>query len=251
MSKFRELVESVMIEQNLDEGWGKTLGTLAALGTIGLGSYNASINNSNPVINTSNQHTLAHFEHGGKGHHAIVKDNYGGYSYGYYQLSTKRNGSGSPFDKFLKYLEQQEPKQAEALKKFGGWKAAYNGTEAFKSIWHKLADNSRFQQAYFNFIENEYDKPLYNQMNKTTQVPLNYIVDWANKDDSVKNVLRSCAIQHGVNGAFKLIYNTVKYTHPKTEIDFINNLYNRRIKQYPSYRNRYQQEKRLVLSKLS
>ena len=45
MSEFRKLVEEVKIDQAcgediLDEGWGKTLGTLATAAAIGMGGIN-------------------------------------------------------------------------------------------------------------------------------------------------------------------------------------------------------------------
>lgn len=252
MTKFRELVIET-VQQNLDEGWGKTLGTLATAAAIGLGSHNLTHNNTNQIntlTNNTPEHTLAQYEHGGKGHHSISKDNYGGYSYGFYQLSTKRSGSESPFDRFLKTLEMQAPKQANVLQKAGGWKGAFHGTEQFKNAWHQVADTSEFQKAYFNFIEKEYDQKLDSKLKAAKQVPLGHVLDWANSNRIVREALRSCVIQHGPKSAFELVWHTVKDDHPQTEQDFVKSLYKHRIKRYSMYKNRYNREMNTALSQL-
>ena len=83
MSEFRRLVEQVKLEQAcgedvLDEGWGKTLGTLATAAAIGMGGMQGADAKTDPEALRSGAHSVtAKYEHGGKGYAAIVKDNYG------------------------------------------------------------------------------------------------------------------------------------------------------------------------------
>ena len=111
MSEFRKLIEESVESVELDEGIGSVIrnGLLGA--TMALGAMQGANAKTDPEMLRSGAHQVtAQYEHGGKGYKAIVKDNYGGYSYGKEQLSTRRlnsNDANSTFDAFMKYANKK------------------------------------------------------------------------------------------------------------------------------------------------
>ena len=255
MLKFRELVEEVKCKQAcgediLDEGWGKTLGTLATAAAIGMGGLqNADAKIDPEALRTGAHEITAKYEHGGKGYSAITKDNYGGYSYGKEQLSTRRIGKApSTFDAFMKYLKSKDASMYKTLEKAGGWDSAFKGTQNFKNTWLKLANRADFQEIYDDFILNTQVLPVYTRMDQATSVDLNNVTDWANRNSAVQAAIRSAIIQHGRSGAFNIIRDLVKNNKPKNMTDFIQQLYDQRIKNFPKYKDRYNAEKKDLLA---
>ena len=247
MSEFRKLVEEVKIDQAcgediLDEGWGKTLGTLATAAAIGMGGINDVNAKTDPELLRNTAHAItAKYEHGGKGYSAIVKDNYGGYSYGKEQLSTKRsksNAANSTFDYFMKYAGKKAPYIKKTLEDAGGWKGAYKGTQTFKNAWLKLASQKEFREVYDNFIFDTQVLPVYQRMDNTTSVDLDKITSWGSKNEAMQAAIRSAIIQHGKDGAYKMICKVVKDHNPMNMGEFIRALYNQRAAQFPKYKNR-------------
>ena len=248
MSEFRRLVEQVKLEQAcgedvLDEGWGKTLGTLATAAAIGMGGMQGADAKTDPEALRSGAHSVtAKYEHGGKGYAAIVKDNY---SYGAEQLSTRRlnkNHANSTFDAFMKYAGKKAPYIKKALDTAGGWQAAYKGTDTFKTAWKKLADQKEFRDVYDDFILDTQVLPVFNRMDQATSVNLDKITTWGSQNVAVQAAIRSTIIQHGRDGAFKMICDVVKAHNPANMGEFIRDLYKKRASKFPKYKSRYSAE---------
>lgn len=251
MSEFRRLVEEVKQEQAcsediLEEGWGKTLGTLATAAAIGMGGANDVNAKTDPEMLYRGAHAVtSQFEHGGKGYKAIVKDNYGGYSYGKEQLSTRRlnkKNANSTFDAFLKYAGEKAPYIKRNLEAAGGWQAAFKGTPAFKQAWLKLADQKEFQEVYDDFILDTQVLPVFNRMDQATSVNLDKITRWGSQNGAVQAAIRSAIIQHGRDGAFRMIRDVVKAHNPANMGEFIRDLYKKRAAKFPQYKSRYTNE---------
>jgi len=259
MSEFRRLVEQVKLEQAcgedvLDEGWSKTLGTLATAAAIGMGSMQGAGAKTDPELLRSGAHQVtAQYEHGGKGYSAIVKDNYGGYSYGKEQLSTRRLNSkkaNSTFDAFLDYAGKKAPYIKKQLNDAGGWQAAFRGTKKFKNAWLKLANQKEFQNVYDDFILDTQVIPVFNRMDQATSVNLDKITRWGSQNGAMQAAIRSAIIQHGRNGAFNMIRDVVKAHNPANMGEFIKDLYAYRTKKFPAYKTRYTNECKDVIEYL-
>ena len=253
MSEFKRLVEESVIEstETLNEGIGSVIrnGLLGA--TMALGSMQGANAKTDPEMLRSGAHQVtAQYEHGGKGYKAIVKDNYGGYSYGKEQLSTRRlnsNDANSTFDAFMKYANKKAPYITKELEKAGGWQAAYKGTPEFKQAWIKLADQKEFQNIYDDFILDTQVLPVFNRMDQATSVDLGKITRWGSQNSAMQAAIRSAIIQHGRSGAFDMISKVVKAHNPANMGEFIRDLYAYRAKKFPAYKSRYNAEVKDVL----
>lgn len=189
---------------------------------------------------SNNHEIVAKYEHGGKGYSAISKDCVG-YSYGKWQISTKRrNSHKSTFDLFLFYLKEHSHKYYSTLTKAGGYDNAYAGNETFKNAWQKIAKEKEFQKVYDNFILETQIKPAYKQFDKNKQ--LDTITTWGSCNPTVQAALHSTIIQHGIGGAYKIISNVANLYKPKTPEEFVDALYDYRIKNYGKYKTRYKKE---------
>lgn len=249
MSKFQTLVEEIKYNQAceediLDEGLG-TLARNALLGaTVALGGMSGANAKTDIEALHHNHEITAKYEHGGKGYSAIVKDNYGGYSYGKEQISTERGKKGEPstFDSFMKFLKKNDPAVYNTLHQAGDQPAAFKGTPAFKEAWLKLASRKDFQELYNDFIVDNMVVPVYKRMDQATSVNLDKITTWGSVNNAIQAAIKSCIIQHGRDGAFKLIRSVVKRRDPSTKAEFLKDLYTARKAKFPAYKNRYEQE---------
>lgn len=189
----------------------------------------------------SNDHeVVAKYEHGGKGYSAISKDCVG-YSYGKWQISTKRvNNNKSTFDLFLVYLKQHNSTYYNELMRAGGYDNAYLGAENFKNTWKKISKEKKFQEIYDEFILETQIKPAYKKLD--TNENLDNITSWGSSNMTVQAALHSIIIQHGIGGAYRLVNNTVNIYKPKTPEEFLESLYTYRTKKYGKYKTRYKNE---------
>ncbi|MBO7079885.1 MAG: hypothetical protein J6W64_08775 [Bacilli bacterium] len=246
MSEFRKLIEESVENVELEEGIGSVVrnGLLGA--TMALGAMQSADAKTDPEMLRSGAHSVtAKYEHGGKGYSAIVKDNYGGYSYGKEQLSTRRLNSknaNSTFDAFMKYAGKKAPYIKKALETAGGWQGAFRGTDTFKQAWLKLANQKEFQDVYDDFILDTQVLPVFNRMDQATSVNLDKITRWGSQNSAMQAAIRSAIIQHGRDGAFKMICNVVKAHNPANMGEFIRDLYKYRAKKFPKYKSRYTNE---------
>lgn len=189
----------------------------------------------------SNDHeVIAKYEHGGKGYSAISKDCVG-YSYGKWQISTKRVGiHKSTFDLFLIYLKQHGLTYYNELERAGGYDNAYLGTETFTNAWKKVSKEKRFQEIYDDFILETQIKPAYKKFD--TNKNLDKITSWGSENKTVQAALHSIIIQHGIGGAYKLVKNTMTIYKPETPEEFVKCLYQYRTERYSKYKTRYKKE---------
>ena len=259
MSEFRKLVEAVQLEQAcgediLDEGWGDVARNALLGATVALGSMQGADAKTDPELLRSGAHQVtAQYEYGGKGYKAIVKDNYGGYSYGKEQLSTRRlnpNNANSTFDAFLNYAGKKAPYIKKQLNAAGGWKAAFKGTKEFKDAWLKLAGQKEFQDVYDDFILDTQVLPVFNRMDQAKSVNLDKITRWGSQNGAMQAAIRSAIIQHGRTGAFNMIKDVVKAHNPANMGEFIRDLYAYRTKKFPAYKTRYTSECKDVIDYL-
>lgn len=246
MSEFRKLIEESVENAELEEGIGSVVrnGLLGA--TMALGAMQGADAKTDPEMLRSGAHSVtAKYEHGGKGYSAIVKDNYGGYSYGKEQLSTRRlnpSHANSTFDAFIKYAGKKAPYIKNTLNAAGGWQGAFRGTNTFKQAWLKLASQKEFQDVYDDFILDTQVLPVFQRMDQATSVNLDKITRWGSQNSAMQAAIRSAIIQHGRDGAFKMICNVVKAHNPANMGEFIRDLYKYRAKKFPKYKSRYTNE---------
>lgn len=156
------------------------------------------------VTETSSLGNLAEkFESAKKGSQVIGYDRNGGTSYGTYQLSSR----AGTFDKFLTFLEKEEPEWAKTLKNAG---SANTGSRsgAVPDAWKKLcAENpERMKELEHSFIVQSHYEPVLSYVQKK----------W---DDTIspalKEVIFSTAVQHGVAGAKRVIDQALSRMSPQ------------------------------------
>lgn len=187
-----------------------------------------------------NHNIVAKYENGGLGYKAIGKDSYGGYSYGKWQISTKRSKNGlSTFDYFIQYIKNKNIIIYNKLQNAGGYNAAFCGNSKFINTWKDLADNKDFQQLYDNFILDTQIIPVYKRLDINNYDEL---TTWCSEDNVIQAALNSTIVQHGPGGA----YNIIKSIFSENTIDdkkiFLTKLYEYRIKKYSKYKRRYAAE---------
>lgn len=236
--KFDEL-----LNESLNEDIGSSLRNL----TLGALLATCIVNPALAKIKIENIETdhpvIAKYESGKKGYDCIVKDNYGGYSYGKYQISTeRRDGKDSTFDYFMKYAKENNPHIEYQLRKAGGWDAAHKGNKEFINKWCQLSYRKDFQDLYNNFLRDREFIPVYNRMDAQSQAIYNEITDWASSNRAVQAAIHSAIVQHGKNGAFKLIKKIATNKKVKNPLDFVEKLYNLRAQVYKKYKSRYKDE---------
>jgi len=180
------------------------------------------------------------YEHGGKGYQAVSKDSYGGYSYGKWQISTKRgNNNLSTFDSFMNYLELHGSLFARLLKKHGGYKAAFAGKHEFIKAWKMAANNPEFQKLYDRFIIDTQIIPVYIRMNNSNSKNNHIIAKWGLTDKTIQAAINSTLIQHGPNGGYKLLTEVMLIYKPTNKKTFLKCLYEYRKIKFPLYKKRY------------
>ena len=131
---------------------------------------------------------------------AIGCDKTGGWSYGTYQLATKRG----TFAGFLAFLKTTYPGFAKPLDVAGGAKDAEKGSKKFKTAWLRLAtqDPIGFSQVQHEFIKATYYDVLVGKIEK------NFGTDINRHSRALQNVVWSMAVQHG-DGTQKVFRNAL------------------------------------------
>ena len=248
ISKFyKEFAYQLKIEraktQNINEGLGDalrkmTLGAMLAT-CIANPAYAKVI-----VDNIQTHHPVtAKYESGDKGYDCIVKDNYGGYSYGKDQISTeRRNGKPSTFDYFMKYAKEKDPNIEYHLRKAGGWEAANKGDPTFIAKWCEMTFRKDFQNVYDGFMKDREFIPVYQRMDNQKHGKFDKITTWASNNKGVQAAINSAIIQHGKSGSFNLMNKIVQNKNIKTPEDFVKALYNARATKFPQFKSRYKSE---------
>lgn len=206
----------------------------------------------NDYSNLNNNHEIvAKYEHGGKGYEAIAKDSYGGYSYGKWQISTRRkDNQPSTFDYFLTYLKKNNNVYYEKLINAGGYESAFKGDPEFIAIWKKVSKETSFKLTYDNFILDTQIIPGYKRMEKEDSHAFNQIIDWGLNDKTIQAAIHSMIIQHGPIGSFKLIRKALTGYKLTTKEDFLKVVYETRKATYPKYIRRYNNEYRDLINSM-
>lgn len=248
--EIKKFVDTLKSDGTLEEGLGEklkalSLGALLAICLVHPAYAKMSLDNIEV-----NHAVTAKYESGDKGYDAVVKDNYGGYSYGKYQISTeRRDGNPSTFDYFMKYAKEKDPNIEYHLRKAGGWEAAYKGNKEFINKWRELTYRKDFRDVYDGFLKDKEFVPVYNRMD-SSNAQMKKITNWASNNRAVQAALHSTIIQHGKNGAYKLIKTASNSGAINTPEQFIKKLYDCRSKKFPKYKSRYKNECLDVLSYL-
>lgn len=190
-----------------------------------------------------NHDIIAKYENGGMGYKTISKDNYGGYSYGKWQISTeRRNGKKSTFDFFMLFVEKNNYVLFKKLETAGGQEAAYRGDKKFIDTWNILAQDIKFQKLYDEFLLKEQIIPVYRRMDNANNIKLDAVTTWASSNNAIQAAIKSTIVQHGTGGAYGMIRNVMEIYNPKTKGEFLEKLYEYRAFRFPSYKNRYVSE---------
>ncbi|WP_370322501.1 hypothetical protein [Oricola sp.] len=147
---------------------------------------------------------------------AIGFDSTGGWSYGKYQIASKKGR----FAEFLGSLDPDFLDLKTKLENKGGDAAARQGTEAFKNLWRSLKKDPNFVPAQHAYIKaTHYDKMV---------AALKSIVDVGTLSNAMQNVVWSVSVQHGpASSIVKIALNDVGHAD---EAALINRIYNERSK---------------------
>ncbi|MDR3073278.1 MAG: chitosanase [Deltaproteobacteria bacterium] len=149
----------------------------------------------------------ARFESGNEGVSAIGYDRHGGTSYGKYQMSSRAGTVRS----FIAYLKTGDPDIAERLEKAGPANTGgKNGS--MPAVWKKIAeeDPARFEELQDKFIRASHFEPAMRAIAEKTGV------EPANMPFALQEVVFSTAVQHGPNGATRIIARALGQVGEKT-----------------------------------
>ena len=198
----------------------KPIGNTAASYKI---AQNTKVNTANDVSSykLGTLSGVAESENGKKLFNDCKADRTGGCSYGTYQIAT---GPGTMKD-YLNYMKNKEEYRDfyNALQQAGGFDAAKSGTDAFKSTWKKLSQDSKFLDSQHNFM-------LKNNYNPAIE-KIKYIkgLNLDKRSPVVGDSVFSTAVQFGGNGAANLIYKALGNDVSKLrDEDIINKIYDER-----------------------
>jgi len=148
-------------------------------------------------------------------------DKKGGCSYGTYQIAT---GPGTMKD-YLNYLKskKQYNKFSNSLQQAGGFEAAKQGTDAYKSAWKDLSQYKEFLDSQFNFILMNNYNPALSSIEDMPGLNLN------TRSRVIPDVIFSTAVQFGGRGAARLIRKALgNDVSNLSDEDIINKIYDER-----------------------
>lgn len=178
------------------------------------------------------------FESGAAGYNQTGGDN--GNACGFYQFDYRY-----ALLPFVKYCYAKDP---VLFAEFAPYAAYSSGT--------KLKSNKKFYRAWntiynrspegFARYQDEYAKKEY--YDEAARYLGNMGITLNGRSDVVKGSVFSYAIQHGQYTAALAVKNSKAFL--KTDREFIEKIYDYRIKQYPQYKSRYVQEKAMALGLL-
>ena len=188
------------------------------------------------------------YESGSSGPGTIARNSgdWGGASYGTYQIATNTGTMKG----FMNYLKSANPRIYNGLGRYSP------GSSGFDQAWKALAKASpkEFEQLQHNFIKSTHYTPAATSIKNTVGLDVNKY------SPALQEALWSISVQHGPAGAQRLFKNAgVK--QGMSEKDIINRLYNERSKvdQYfskssanikKSVYNRFQNERKDILALL-
>ena len=148
-------------------------------------------------------------------------DKTGGCSYGTYQIAT---GPGTMKD-YLNYMKNKEEYKDfyNTLQQAGGFDAAKQGTDTFKSAWKNLSQNSEFLDSQHNFVlKNNYNTTI-NGINDIKGLNLD------SRSPVIKDAIFSVSVQFGGKGGANLIHKALGNDASNlSDEDIINKIYDER-----------------------
>ena len=161
----------------------------------------------NPVAATAADDSSGHlgalaarFESGSDGAAAIGYDRHGGTSYGKFQLSSR----AGTMDQFISFLKRESPAWGERLDAAG---SANTGgrSGAMPRVWKEIAaeNPALFEEMQTRFVYDNHFQPAVLEVGKRTGLDFNAM------SPTMREVLWSTAVQHGVNGAARLFTRAV------------------------------------------
>lgn len=188
------------------------------------------------------------YESGSSGPGTIARNSgdWGGASYGTYQIAT---GTGT-MNSFMNYLKKADP---SVYKQLSSYKP---GSAQFDGVWKSIASHSgqKFEALQNGFIRQTHYEPARTSILNTLHFDVNKY------SPALQEALWSISVQHGSAGAQRLFKNA-GIKPGMREKDIINKLYNERSKvdQYfskssasikKSVYNRFQNERQDILAML-
>ena len=148
-------------------------------------------------------------------------DKTGGCSYGTYQIAT---GPGTMKD-YLNYMKNKEEYKDfyNTLQQAGGFDAAKQGDDTFKSAWKNLSQNSEFLDSQHNFVlKNNYNTTI-NGINDIKGLNLD------SRSPVIKDAIFSVSVQFGGKGGANLIRSALGNDASNfSDEDIINKIYDER-----------------------
>ena len=148
-------------------------------------------------------------------------DKTGGCSYGTYQIAT---GPGTMKD-YLNYMKNKEEYKNfyNTLQQAGGFDAAKQGADTFKSAWKNLSQNSEFLDSQHNFVlKNNYNTTI-NGINDIKGLNLD------SRSPVIKDAIFSVSVQFGGKGGANLIHKALGNDASNfSDEDIINKIYDER-----------------------
>ena len=182
------------------------------------------------------------FESGGDAYGQVGGDN--GSACGKYQFDYRYS-----LLPFIKYCYSSDPTFFKEFKTF----ARYTDSQKYKlksntklySAWRKIynRDRDRFKAYQDSYAKQEYYDVTERVLSSTFGISL------AGRPDVVKGAVFSYSIQHGQTSAALAVKNA-GIKNSTSNKQFLQKLYQYRIKQYPAYKTRYNSELSLALSLL-
>ena len=138
----------------------------------------------------------ARFESGSEGIAAIGYDRHGGTSYGKFQISSR----AGTMRRFVEYLQTEAPDLAEKLQKAGPMNTGGKRGK-MPEVWKQIAEETpdRFEDLQDKFIRASHFEPAMRAIAQNTGM------DMDNMPAAFQEVILSTAVQHGPNGASRII----------------------------------------------
>lgn len=148
-------------------------------------------------------------------------DKTGGWSYGTYQIETKKG----TMNDYLKYLQQHPDYQHfyHSLQRAGGNNTALTGDAQFKNTWADLSKSSDFLQSQQDFVV---AKKLDSALRRISDIKG---LDLEDRSPVVRDVLYSTATQHGEGGAADVFHSALGFdASDLSDEDIVNKIYQER-----------------------
>jgi peptidoglycan hydrolase-like protein with peptidoglycan-binding domain len=160
----------------------------------------------------------AKYESGNRGSAAIGYDNTGGWSYGKYQIETKRGTMKG----FLNHVKTASPDVYQQLDAAGGYDAALAGKDEFKTAWKTAAKEPSFETLQHDYIATKNYSPL------TNKIQTDAGLDVGKRSAALQDVVWSVAVQHGPASSVISKALKGKDVEKMTDAEIIDDIYKER-----------------------